>query len=404
MNTKDYLVSIVVPIYNVESYLPKCIESIQNQTHKNLEIILVDDGSTDECGKICDAYAKTDNRIYVIHKQNGGITTARKAGVRKAVGDYIGFVDADDWIDTNMYEELLNKAVMNNADIVLSDMYREKFTGERITWSGAFLPDGLYKLSDIEKDISNHIFPGINSNNNGINGGVHIKLFKNSILKEFVEKVDDRIHGFADDNAIVYPALLNCNAFYVYHKAFYHGVDRKDSATHTVNKQFFEQAQLVYDYFISIFEKSKYKESLISQLNRYIMHSCINTVNQLSKEILLPMHFFYEPKVKNKKIILYGAGKVGTAFYKQLTTTKYCDIVLWCDKKENHKKGIFSPLEILEHKYDYIVVAIAEKGLFEIIKKELLELNIPTNVILWGKRISITEYFENNLFNNNENL
>ena len=90
------LVSIVVPIYNVEKYLKKCIDSIINQTYKNIEIILVDDGSTDNCGKICDEYTKTDNRIVVIHKKNGGLSDARNAGLDIAKGKYIAFVDSDD--------------------------------------------------------------------------------------------------------------------------------------------------------------------------------------------------------------------------------------------------------------------------------------------------------------------
>ena len=98
-------ISVIVPIYNVKEYLDKCISSICNQTYKNLEIILVDDGSTDGSATICDAFAKKDDRIVVIHKENGGLTSTRKAGVNIATGKYIGFVDGDDWIDEDMYEE-----------------------------------------------------------------------------------------------------------------------------------------------------------------------------------------------------------------------------------------------------------------------------------------------------------
>ncbi|HCI64916.1 MAG TPA: glycosyl transferase, partial [Clostridiales bacterium] len=101
------LISVIVPVYRVEAFLPRCLDSIRGQTYKNLEIILVDDGSPDNCGKICDEYAEMDSRIRVIHKKNGGLSSARNAGLDVAVGDYIGFVDSDDWIAPEMYETLL---------------------------------------------------------------------------------------------------------------------------------------------------------------------------------------------------------------------------------------------------------------------------------------------------------
>ncbi len=98
------LFSIIIPVYNVEKYLNKCVDSVLNQTFTDFEVILVDDGSPDNCPAICDSYAEKDKRVRVIHKQNGGLICARKSGLEAARGDYIGFVDSDDWIEENMYE------------------------------------------------------------------------------------------------------------------------------------------------------------------------------------------------------------------------------------------------------------------------------------------------------------
>ena len=117
------LISIIVPVYKVETYLPTCIDSIINQTYKNIEIILADDGSPDNCPDICDEYAKRDSRIKVIHKENGGLSDARNAGLEIAAGDYIGFVDSDDYIASDMYETLLNEAENNEAEIVMCRAY-----------------------------------------------------------------------------------------------------------------------------------------------------------------------------------------------------------------------------------------------------------------------------------------
>ena len=111
-------ISVIVPVYNVEQYLEQCVLSLVHQTYKNLEIILVDDGSTDNSGKQCDEYADQDKRIRVIHKENGGLSSARNAGMKVAKGDYIGFVDSDDYISESMYEDLMQLALQYHAEVV----------------------------------------------------------------------------------------------------------------------------------------------------------------------------------------------------------------------------------------------------------------------------------------------
>lgn len=116
-------ISVIVPVYNVEEYLCKCLDSLLSQTFRNLEILLIDDGSTDRSGEICDRYANADSRIKVFHKENGGVSSARNMGLDNAKGEWITFVDADDWIDANMYENLCNEAIKSQSDIVLCDFY-----------------------------------------------------------------------------------------------------------------------------------------------------------------------------------------------------------------------------------------------------------------------------------------
>ena len=125
-------ISVIIPVYKVEKYLDKCIESVVNQTHKNLEIILVDDGSPDNCPAICDKWAKKDVRIRVIHKQNGGLSDARNAGLDIATGEYIGFVDSDDAVIPEMYEELLKNLQENDADISACGYYDVNSLGYKI--------------------------------------------------------------------------------------------------------------------------------------------------------------------------------------------------------------------------------------------------------------------------------
>ena len=111
-------ISVIIPVYNILDWLERCVQSVCRQTYKNLEILLVDDGSTDGTGKLCDSLAEKDSRIRVFHKENGGSSSARNLGMRKATGDYVGFVDSDDYIDLGMYEAMVTRAVSGNFDIV----------------------------------------------------------------------------------------------------------------------------------------------------------------------------------------------------------------------------------------------------------------------------------------------
>lgn len=121
MNAK---ISVIVPVYNVEQYLSRCVNSIINQSFRNLEIILVDDGSSDRCGEICDTYAALDPRIRVIHKKNGGLSDARNYGIDVATGEYLAFVDSDDYIAEDMYEKMLNRLLIDDSDMVVCNYYR----------------------------------------------------------------------------------------------------------------------------------------------------------------------------------------------------------------------------------------------------------------------------------------
>ena len=146
----DDLISVIVPVYNVEKYLDRCMESICRQTYSNLEIILVDDGSTDLCPVLCDNWAKLDSRVRVIHKKNGGLSSARNAGIIAAHGKYLGFVDSDDYIHTEMYEKLHDAICKNNADLAICSfkkMFENGSVDERLVSSP--LIDGTFNINEI---------------------------------------------------------------------------------------------------------------------------------------------------------------------------------------------------------------------------------------------------------------
>lgn len=148
MMKRSVKVSIVVPIYNKEKYLQKCLDSILQQTLEDIQIILVDDGSTDKSGEICRKYEKKDPRVLFIHKENGGTASARNTGLEHANGTYVGFVDADDWLEPDMYEKMFNTATNYDADIVFCNLYLGESTkGKKL------LETGLHNREDLEREV-----------------------------------------------------------------------------------------------------------------------------------------------------------------------------------------------------------------------------------------------------------
>ena len=214
----NLLISIIVPIYNVEKYLVKSVNSIINQTYKNLEIILVNDGSTDTCGDICEKFKNIDRRIIVIHKKNGGLSDARNAGLQVAKGDYIGFVDSDDWIEKNMYQELLNISLKENSDIVSCGV-RKVWNDINIINNGSELNySNIYTFNNeeaLQKLLSNEL----------IGDTVWNKLYKSEIIKNIYFDVGK----YHEDVFWTYRVIGNAKKISSTTKVFYNYLQRENS-------------------------------------------------------------------------------------------------------------------------------------------------------------------------------
>jgi len=216
------LISIIVPIYNVEKYLDKCIESILNQTYKNLEIILVDDGSKDNCPKICDDYKLKDLRVKVIHKENAGVSSARNSGLNVATGEYIGFVDPDDYIEKDMYEKLIEQIEIFSADIVMCGYRNINLKGsvidERLIYSE------LYKPIELSKHESQELYftrPEIRA----MLVVLWNKLFDRKIFNNHKFPID-KVH---EDEALTFKLLYEAKKIVYLNEALYNYLIRNNS-------------------------------------------------------------------------------------------------------------------------------------------------------------------------------
>lgn len=219
------LISVVVPIYGIERYLGLCIESIIKQTYTNLEVILVDDGSKDRCPEICDLYAQKDNRIVVVHKDNGGLVSARKAGLSVAHGVYVGYVDGDDWIEPTFYESLYKAISKSNSDLVVAGQSKDLFDSKSTITS--FIPSGLYETNNLERLKRNMISYG-HFFRIGITTYVWNKLFKRDLLIDCQTSVPNNI-TIGEDAAVVYPYIMKCKSIRIIDSFDYHYRQREDS-------------------------------------------------------------------------------------------------------------------------------------------------------------------------------
>ncbi|MCU5701902.1 glycosyltransferase, partial [Bacillus cereus] len=215
------LISLIIPVYNAEKFLPRCLDSVKNQTYNDLEIILVNDGSTDYSGLICDEYAQKDKRFTVIHKENGGVSSARNIGLDVASGKYIGFVDPDDWIETNMFENLYHLIEKNKADIVACGYIRETV-------------DGIILNKNIESDVKIlNKEEALNTilNPNGFRGFLWNKLFSVDVLnKDFKMYFDENIH-FCEDLLFCCQAVSNSRNIVYDSTPYYHYIIHSNNAS-----------------------------------------------------------------------------------------------------------------------------------------------------------------------------
>lgn len=257
IKSKDIELSIIVPVYNVEEYLRKCVDSILAQTLQSFELILVDDGSTDNSGKVCDEYKEKDSRVTVIHKSNGGLISAKIAGLKIAVGKYIGFVDGDDWIDDNMYEVMCQAAISNHADIVIVD--NDMWVGNRIIKINQGINGGMYNKQKLIADI----YPNLAFMGHiyclGVSPSLCTKIIKRELLLKYQPLVDRQIKG-GEDAACSFPCILQADSLY-YVKNFYpyHYRVHKKSMTHSKKRLEIEERLSLIKHMSEIAGRFEYE-------------------------------------------------------------------------------------------------------------------------------------------------
>ena len=245
MTSNNPLVSIIVPVYKVEPFLNNCVSSIINQTYSNIEVILVDDGSPDNCPKICDELATNDARIKVIHKKNGGVTWARIDGVKNCKGDFISFVDSDDSLNKNAIEELIKCALKYNTNIVVCQT-NIIFEGEK-NLTDRYLRLGYYSKENIVQLLNDNFLFDNRNHLSGFPLYLWGKLFKKDLLTDKLEKGIGFWYG--EDMVTMFSILKDAESMYITDKALYNYFQNNSQVTRKPIDILFPQYLKVWQYF-----------------------------------------------------------------------------------------------------------------------------------------------------------
>lgn len=392
------LISIIIPVYNSEKYLEKCIKSICNQTYKDLEIILVDDGSTDSSPAICDNLAIDDDRVIVIHKCNGGSTSARNAGLRVSHGEYIGFVDSDDWIEPEMYEVLMDECLREKVQIAVCNYCYEY--GERTEYVNLCIPQGVYRNNDCQKTIIRNLFFTEDGKPRGISPALWDKLFSRDLLFQFQFDVDERTK-YAEDDICVYSCLLNAEKVAFIDRTLYHYRKHLNSITGRVDDTYYEKISIFYQQMKRVIMIQPDSELLMKRLKKYMLSNVIGGVNRLfgfsNKQLISTFRPPFKVLKDVNAIILYGAGVVGREYYHVLQEEQFVEIVGWVDRQDTYYQQQGMPVEaiesILKKQYDAILIAIENENTAQIIRQELLKMGIKSEKILWEQPKTWLDYW-----------
>lgn len=248
MSVKRDLISIIIPVYKVEKYLEKCLQSVIHQTYQNLQIIVIDDGSPDNCGKICDQYAKLDSRIEVIHKENEGLSAARNLGISKAKGKYIGFVDSDDWISEHMYEHMHQIITEKKADVCICNFYNVIENENKIKNANKGIQEynklQILKEVLLDKKIQSYAWN---------------KLYKRELFKDIEYPVGKKY----EDIGTTFYILEKCSKIAVSGSPEYYYITRGDSIVNNNTEG------TVIDYISLISDRYDYIDKKYKELKKY---------------------------------------------------------------------------------------------------------------------------------------
>ncbi len=374
--------SIIVPVYNKEKYLYDCISSILNQTKKDIELVLVDDGSTDTSAKICDEWEIVDKRVKAVHKKHEGTLIARIEGINYCSSKYVTFVDADDFVDNKSFE-YADRYMEQNIDIIcfgISRYFNESYSVNEICNYNA----GIYNREKIINSIVPSMIWDSKKGKPGLDPSLCVKVIKRELLFKISQCMNKCNLDIGDDMVLLYPCVFYSESIAISDIIYYMHRQRKgnDIAPYIAQKDYFDKLYFLYDLLRKNLPQDEFISRQIEQVYLTLLRErrCLWEYEDEFIKFLFP---FDKVPVK-RDIALYGAGKVGSDFFNQLTRLSYCKKILWVDKdwETIDNKAVSSPEEVYSSKVDYIVIAVLAKEVQQQITEDLVAHGIKKEIIV----------------------
>ncbi|MEQ8154256.1 MAG: glycosyltransferase [Clostridiaceae bacterium] len=294
---KNKTLSIIVPVYNSEKYLGECLDTIINQRYTDLEIILIDDGSADRSREIIKDYMARDSRIKAFFQKNSGVSAARNSGIKNSTGDYITFVDSDDWLELNLYEEIIQKIEENNCDAGLYSYTRELKACVKMDEVLPFSSDELLDRERIHKDLILNLISYEDETKESIMGAIWRCVFKAELIKGNNILFDREMH-YAEDLIFCLNAFKKCNSIYILNKPLYHYRLSGTSVTSEYKSDHFERQLFVYNKIKEVF-KDNNDTALSNRMNIMMLRYIINGITHICNT-----NSSFSEKYRNVKRIL----------------------------------------------------------------------------------------------------
>lgn len=387
MIDENIKLSIIVPVYNVELYLKQSIESILNQSYTNLEIILVDDGSTDSSGIICDEYAKIDKRIIVVHKKNGGAVSARKQGIDIATGEYVIQVDADDWIDVDRFQTLVRDGLFDKPDIVCNGGYYLEYLNHRRFKD---IPDeliGLFETKEIWNNQEKFLVQTGYYERRNLQLMLWCCCYKREIYQINQLMLDDDI-ARGQDLIVSLACILAAKNIRCISNPTYHYRQNREGAISSRRTNYPKgSARLYYKNMIKYLDyyaidNELWRNGFARCIYKVLMLTNYKNLYDYYSDFLFP----FSQITNYKKIIVYGAGNFGVEVVNAIIADNRFEIVAWVDKnKKSNLRGmreIDDINKINKMQYDYVIVAVMNLDTAQEIKQDLKEIVDNSKIIL----------------------
>ncbi len=378
MNDHETMISVIVPVYNTEQYLKRCISSILNQSYSNYEIICVNDGSDDGSYNYMCELQRQDSRIKVINKSHEGSGSARRVAALVAQGNYIACIDSDDWIEPDMFRDMIEIIEQYDVDVVMSGFIRDYGTYQIV--EPEHMKSGLY-FGDAVKDLKDNLIDYEHFVRFNVSASLSNKIIKTSLVRPYLLNIPPEVL-IDTDTVCSYPAIWDAVSGYVTEKCYYHYCQNVQSVMHDIKPDRTPSIVAAYEYMNRIVEthpsdignrlrQSEFLE-VYSWCNYHPARLFGYSKNRLSG---------YGSINPSDKLVLYGAGSFGRHLYQFITEQTELNVVAFVDRASNDPR-VIKPEALTDMVFDKVLVCVLLYEIVENIKAGLSELGIDENRII----------------------